>query len=116
MIVPSIYICGSASSIPIRFLTHHHDDDSVNDCRSKEGKKTDLWWYRWNDVSTRACGCVDGYVQWCCPSRIEPVVQTQNFLVQYSLVELVSMKFIYSVYIYTYAFLTSVSIYVILIP
>ena len=46
MIVPSIYICGSASSIPIRFLTHHHDDDSVNDCRSKEGKKTDLWWYR----------------------------------------------------------------------
>ena len=42
---------------------------------------------------------MDGYVQWCCPSRIEPVVQTQNFLVQYSLVELVSMKFIYSIYI-----------------
>ena len=42
MIIPSIFICGSASSacsIHIRFLTRHHQDGSVNDCRSKEEEK-----------------------------------------------------------------------------
>ena len=43
MIFPSIIVCGSASSIHIRFITRHHDDGSVNDCRSKEEEKKQIF-------------------------------------------------------------------------